>query len=97
MISKINDWQNGQVVMQSQNQRPFRKPPQPPEANGGDGAISAREIRSSEAEKQEGHAQLKNPPSHLLSYDPKTIITKQGMKEQHGIRALHREKHGGEE
>ncbi|KAG4976841.1 hypothetical protein AAZX31_13G113700 [Glycine max] len=43
-------WQNGQVVMQSQNQRPFRKPPQPPEANGGDGAISAREIRSSEAE-----------------------------------------------
>ena len=51
----------------------------------------------SEAEKQEGHAQLKNPPSDLLSYDPKTIITKQGMKEQHGIRALHREKHGGEE
>lgn len=40
-------WQNGQVVMQNQNQRPFRK--QPPTTDG-DGPIPAREIRSSEAE-----------------------------------------------
>ncbi|TKY52811.1 Transcription factor PIF1 [Spatholobus suberectus] len=43
-------WQNGQVVMHSQNQRPFRKPPPPADTNGGDGVIPAREIRSSEAE-----------------------------------------------
>ncbi|XP_027363897.1 transcription factor PIF1-like [Abrus precatorius] len=42
-------WHNGQVVMQSQNQRPFRKPP-PPDTKAGDGAIPAKEIRSSEAQ-----------------------------------------------
>ncbi|KAL2323364.1 hypothetical protein Fmac_027743 [Flemingia macrophylla] len=41
-------WQNGHVVMQSQNQRPFRKPPPQPNTNGGDGVIPDREIRSSE-------------------------------------------------
>ncbi|KAK7393320.1 hypothetical protein VNO78_21872 [Psophocarpus tetragonolobus] len=50
-------WQNGQVVMHSQNQRPFRKPPPPPNTNGGDGVIPAREIRSSEAESY-GHQHL---------------------------------------
>lgn len=45
-------WQNGQVVMQRQNQRPLRKPPpQPPSTNDvfPAGSSSAREIRSSEA------------------------------------------------
>ncbi|XP_047175418.1 transcription factor PIF1-like isoform X2 [Vigna umbellata] len=40
-------WQNGQVVMQSQNHRPLRKPPHTLVAGG---VSPAREIRSSEAE-----------------------------------------------
>ncbi|XP_061359075.1 transcription factor PIF1-like [Gastrolobium bilobum] len=43
-------WQNGQVVMHSQNQRPFRKPPSPRNNNYRDGVFPAREIPSSEAE-----------------------------------------------
>ncbi|KAK7345688.1 hypothetical protein VNO77_16298 [Canavalia gladiata] len=42
-------WQNGQVVMQSQNQRPFRKPAVT-NTNAGDGDITEREIRSSQAQ-----------------------------------------------
>lgn len=42
-------WQNGQVVVQSQNHRQFRKPP-PPTTNTGDRVIPERGIRSSDAE-----------------------------------------------
>ncbi|KAK7355633.1 hypothetical protein VNO80_14893 [Phaseolus coccineus] len=43
-------WQNGQVVMHSQNHRPLRKPPHTLPSGRGDGVIPAREIRSSEHE-----------------------------------------------
>lgn len=75
-------WQNGQVVMQSQNQRPFRKP-LPPATNTGDGLIPAREIRSSEPENYSNqhlfmqedemaswlHASIDEDPHHGFSAD----------------------------
>ncbi|CAJ1968310.1 unnamed protein product [Sphenostylis stenocarpa] len=41
-------WQNGQVVMHSQNHRPLRRPP-PPLMSGSDGVNLAKEIRPPEA------------------------------------------------
>ncbi|KAJ1416848.1 hypothetical protein SESBI_17003 [Sesbania bispinosa] len=72
-INRQNDeimellWQNGQVVMQSQNQRPLRKPP-PPAINTGDGMIPAREIPSSEAPENYSNQHLFMQEDEMASW-----------------------------